>query len=286
MVQPNETIRIENEGAAFDLRSFTCKGPRATIVVVPAMGVAAKFYDRFGDALASRDFQVFVSELRGIGSSSLRASRDVDFGYRELLGDLALVVREARARSGELPIFVVGHSLGGHLAVLFAGLHRDEVAGAGVVAGGTPYFRNWDMPMRAKLFFGSKIMRGIGAMLGYVPGDRLGFGGREARTVIREWAHFVRTNDIVVSGIDRAHMDRKMSETTLPLLGVSLEGDEFAPRISTDRLVAKAPRATLTRVHLGGHAFPEKMDHFRWAKSPGPVADEIRSWIDRTLEAR
>ena len=286
MVQPNETIRVENGGAAFDLRSFTCEGPRAVVVVVPAMGVAAKFYDRFGDALARRDLQVFVSELRGIGSSSLRASRDVDFGYRELLADLACVVRVVRARCGELPIFIVGHSLGGHLAVLFAGLHHEEIAGAATVAAGTPYFRNWEMPMRAKLFFGSKIMRGIGAMLGYVPGDRLGFGGREARTVIREWSHFVRTNEIVVGGIDRAHMERSMNETTLPLLGVSIDGDDFAPRISTDRLVAKAPRAALTRIHLEGRIFPEKIDHFRWAKSPGPVADEIRSWIDRTLQPR
>ncbi|MGH7282694.1 MAG: alpha/beta hydrolase family protein [Polyangiaceae bacterium] len=286
MVEPNEKIRIENGGFASELRSFTCEGSRAVIVVVPAMGVAAKFYDRFGESLASRNFSVFVSELRGIGSSSVRASRAVDFGYRELLDDLACAVREARARSGALPVFVIGHSLGGHLAVLFGGLTRENIAGAGVVAAGTPYFRNWEMPMRAKLYFGSKIMRGFGTTLGYVPGDRLGFGGREARTLIREWAHFVGTNEIVVSGIDAADMKRKMAEATLPLLGVSLEGDDFAPRVSTDRLVAKAPNAKLTRTHLDGHLFPEKIDHFRWAKSPGPVADEIRAWIDSLLTAR
>lgn len=250
------------------------------------MGAPAKFYDRFAEALARRNFRVFVSELRGIGSSSVRASRAVDFGYRELLDDLASAVREVRARSGDLPIFVIGHSLGGHLAMLFAGLHRDEISGAGVVAGGTPYFRNWGMPMRAKLFFGSKIMRGFGAALGYVPGDRLGFGGREARTVIREWAHFVRTNEIAVHGIDRDALQKKMSETTLPVLGVSLEGDDFAPRISTDRLVAKAPHATLTRVHMGTHAFPEKIDHFRWAKAPGPVVDEVEKWIAEVADGQ
>ena len=133
--------------------------------------------------------------------------------------------------------------------------------------------------MKAKLFFGSKIMRGFGAALGYVPGDRLGFGGREARTVIREWAHFVRTNEIVVEGLEREAVDRRMRETALPLLGISLEGDDFAPRISTDRLVAKAPNAKLMRAHLESTLFEGKVDHFRWAKAPAPVASEIEKWF-------
>lgn len=279
MPEPNQTIPVERSGARSDMRAFLSDAPLAAVVFIPAMGVAARFYDRFAEALSRRNFAVFVSELRGIGSSTIRASRKNDFGYLDLLEDARAAVRVVRARSPHLPIVVVGHSLGGHLAMLYAGLHPDEIAGAAVVAGGTPYFRNWESRMRGLLWVGSSIMRASGMLLGYVPGNRLGFGGREANRVVAEWARFVRTNELVIRGIDHREMTGRLGASTLPVLGVSLEGDDYAPRVSTDRLVAKLPQARLTRVHLPAAVFPEPVDHFRWAKSSGPVVDEIQKWI-------
>lgn len=287
MPSPTSLVVVTGrDGATSEMRSFTCEAPRAVVVIVPAMGVAARFYDRFAEALNQHDLQVFVTELRGIGSSSVRAKRGVAFGYHELVeDDLVRAVDEARARSGSLPIHVLGHSLGGHLAILFGGLHRDAVASSIVVAGGTPWFMNWPLPMRAKVLFGSTVMRGVGLALGHVPGDKLGFGGRESNGVVREWARFVRTNRLEPRGYDRAELARAMEASTIPLLGVSLEGDDWAPRISTDRLCEKLPNAQLTRIHMEQAEFAEKVDHFRWAKSPAPVARVVAEWISRVANS-
>ena len=67
---------------------------RRSLLWLPALGVAARHYLPLAQALARRDTAVFLHEWRGHGSSSLRAGRGCDWGYRELL-QLDLAASEA-----------------------------------------------------------------------------------------------------------------------------------------------------------------------------------------------
>src|SRR3546814_7732175 len=68
---------------------------------LPALGVAARHYLPFADALAARGVAVFVHEWRGNGSSALRPDRDHDWGYSEL--PTADLPAGERAIEGPLP---------------------------------------------------------------------------------------------------------------------------------------------------------------------------------------
>ena len=59
--------------------------PRMHLLWLPALGVAARHYLPFAEALAARGVAVYLHEWRGNGSSSLRPSHTQDWGYRELL---------------------------------------------------------------------------------------------------------------------------------------------------------------------------------------------------------
>jgi pimeloyl-ACP methyl ester carboxylesterase len=75
------------------------------------------FAERFAD-----DYHIVAPDLRGHGDSEwLRGSsyHNVDYVY-----DLAQLVRQA----GLQPVVVVGHSMGGTLAALYAGLYPDAVS--------------------------------------------------------------------------------------------------------------------------------------------------------------
>src|SRR6187402_450669 len=74
-----------NDGHAWSLLARIPDRPRASLLWLPAMGVAARHYLPFAEALAARGVAMFVHEWRGNGSSTLRAVRVQDWGYRELL---------------------------------------------------------------------------------------------------------------------------------------------------------------------------------------------------------
>src|SRR5262249_51405398 len=144
------------------------------------MGVQARFYDPLGRALARHGLSAAVGELRGLGSSSVRASRREDFGYFDLLARDWPALRDTiRARWRHSPLFLLGHSLGGHLHSLWAAWHPDEIDGLILVASGSVDFRGWPAAQRPLILAGTQLASAIASLRGHFPGHRVGFGGRE-----------------------------------------------------------------------------------------------------------
>src|SRR5579872_7210420 len=118
---PSEVLPVTaGDGATSEARVFA---PRTeaehAILFMPAMGTPARAYDRFGAALAARGVGVVLGDHRGTGSSALRASRKVDFGYAEMLErDWPALVAILASRFPRARAIVGGHSLGGQLAML------------------------------------------------------------------------------------------------------------------------------------------------------------------------
>jgi predicted alpha/beta hydrolase len=60
------------------------------------MGVRGSYYTDFAKMLSRAGFNVVTSDLRGVDSSSVRASRSCDFGYEEIISlDLPALVRRS-----------------------------------------------------------------------------------------------------------------------------------------------------------------------------------------------
>src|SRR3954466_6551854 len=76
------------DGASADLLVYRATGDeRASLLWVPALGGAARHYEPLAPALNAQGFWLGLQEWRGLGSSDRRASRQSDWGYRELLTD-------------------------------------------------------------------------------------------------------------------------------------------------------------------------------------------------------
>src|SRR5699024_643373 len=212
-------------GATTVLHAAAAEDPHAPVVLVlPAMGVPAGYYGPFVDELARTGVTAAVADYTGQAESRPRAGRGRDLGYDDLAhGWLPAVVAELR-RERPGPVVALGHSLGGHL--LAAHLSDGEpVVDAGVLIGsGTPH---WRALHGLKTLAQAQLIGVVSRALGYWPGERLGFGGTQPRTLIREWAAFSRTGRLAPRGRDVADGLRGHS---LPLLVVDLEGDTLAPR--------------------------------------------------------
>src|SRR5690606_4855830 len=128
---------------------------------------------------------VFLHEWRGHGSSSLRASRECDWGYRELLAfDLPASEAAVAAAAPGLARVAGGHSLGGQLACCRLGLDRHAFDTLWLAGCGAPYWRAFPLRQRFWLPLAYRFLPWLTDRAGSLPGRRLGFGGNEARGVM------------------------------------------------------------------------------------------------------
>ena len=263
-----------SDGAVSELLLVSSsRQPSALMYWLPAMGVAAKHYLPFAQSLASRGMAVALHEWRGIGSSNKRAGRSQDWGYRELLRrDLPAGLAVARGSCPGVPTLLGGHSLGGQLACLYAGLHPGEFDGLALVASGSPYWRSFRHSMVVGGFYA--LAPWLARCMGHFPGRRLGFGGNEAKGVIADWALSGRTGRYAAAGMPE-DLEAALARVDLPLTAVRLRDDWLGPASSLDWLLAKMPHARQMRIVLGPNELQGAADHFSWMKAPEAVAGQV-----------
>ena len=267
------------DGHRSQILTFVPTTPRGALLFVPALGVPARKYSAFAEALASAGVATALHELRGLETSNRRAGRRCDWGYPELLIDLA-ESRAALAREhGALRFHLGGHSLGAQLAALE--LARAPMPGTGLViaASGQPWWRRFPALQRPLVLAALPLVRALGALCGYFPGQRVNFGGREARSVMRDWARTALTGRYEVARM-RLDFESALGALDAPVLALRMTQDRLAPVGSLDHLLAKLSRARVTRDEIGPAEFARgRADHFAWLKDPIPVARRIAAWV-------
>jgi predicted alpha/beta hydrolase len=250
--------------------------PRAHLLWLPALGVAARHYRPFADALASHGIATWLHEWRGHGSSSLRPSRQLDWGYRELLDqDLPASLRALPPG----PLMLGGHSLGGQLACCLAARHPERISHLLLVAAGSPWWRGFPLPWRWSLPPLYRFLPWLARRHGTLPGRRLGFGRTEARSLIADWARVGLTGRYAADREDTA-LDAALEQVRCQVHACVLAADWMAPPGSLAALLGKMPRA-LASTHLLDTAELEgPADHFSWMANPGPVAARLAGSIN------
>ncbi|KAB7772419.1 alpha/beta hydrolase family protein [Xanthomonas maliensis] len=247
----------------------------ANLLWLPALGVAARHYLPLAEALASRGIAVYLHEWRGHGSSTLRPSRQQDWGYQTLLGtDLPVSDALRRAHAPQLPLLLGGHSLGGQLACCHAALQPRDVAGLWLVASGSPYWRNFPLPLRLALPLVYRLLPWLARVQGVLHGRRLGFGGTEARGLVADWAQVGRSNRYRAAG-STWDLEAALSTLTAPINAVLLAQDPYAPVPPMQALAAKMPSASYRSVTLQAEQLGVPSDHFAWMRRPDAVAEAL-----------
>lgn len=273
---PHETLPASaGDGHRWNLLVRMPAAPRRALLWLPALGVAARHYLPFAEALAARGVAVFVHEWRGNGSSTLRPSRACDWGYRQLLCEDLPASHAALARHSALPLTLGGHSLGGQLACCYAALHPQAAARLWLVASGTPYWRCFAAPRRYLLPLAYRFLPWLAQRQGVLHGRRLGFGGTEARSLIADWARVGLSNRYAAADL-AADLEALLAQVRTPARGVLLRDDWMAPepslRAFLRKLASPSQLQMLDAAQLGTTA-----DHFAWMKQPAAVAQALLS---------
>ena len=280
MPHDQPVIRVQSkDGHRFELIHVPAGNVRQTMIFLPGMGLSARHYITYAQALAKYGVEVFIHEWRGIGSSNVRAARQVDWGYRELLEfDLYSAIDTITGDQWRERLIIGGHSLGSQFACMLAAMRPERCGALALVAGGAPYWRVFGPAMKLVML---GVMIGfplVAAVRGHYPGKSLGFAGREARSVISDWCQSARTGQYRPSGID-SDLEAGMRDLEAPVIAIKMADDWFVPNTSLHWLTGKLAGCEVThRVIEATVDCPA--DHYGWMRDPGSTVGSIIEWMD------
>ena len=258
---------------------------KITVICLPAMGVRATFYKSFAKELNSKGYNVIIADWRGHGKSSVRASRKVNFGYKELISDIRQLIEHSEVWFPNSKKLIIGHSLGGQVGSLFTSRFTEIIDGLILITSCSVYYKGWDKRTSLKLFFAGKLFYPLSKIFGYFPGDIIGFGGKEAQFVMKDWCFNTISGNyqITNSSFDYENSLNKLCKN---ILSISIENDYLASKSAVENLNEKFnPKSNIEHIHLTEKETKIKpLNHFSWAKKPKYFTELIEKWINGNIK--
>jgi len=277
-----ETISITaGDGHRFDAtlhRAASDGGP--VLIFLSALGTPSRVYRGFASALAMEGVHVCTPDWRGIASSSVRASRGKDHGYRQLAEvDAPALIEALSGLYPSSPLWIGGHSLGGQLSTLIAATHPQRIHGLLPIASGSVYLACYPPKLQRGIRFLGMVAGVTGKLVGHFPGQHIGFGGREARAIMKDWLHVAHTGRYEPGG-SSIDYEAALARLAVPVLSLNFKGDTWAPESAATYLLGKLPLCqreqwTWSDAESGG----KHLDHFSWTRHPQLLAPKIAAWL-------
>jgi alpha-beta hydrolase superfamily lysophospholipase len=245
---------------------------RAAILLVHGISEHSGRYEHVGQFLADRGFDVVAIDLRGFGRSGGR--RAYVESFEEYLDDVEDQLRELRARP--LPVALLGHSMGGLIALSYALSTRpapDLLAlSAPALGANIPAPLRVAAPVLARLAPRLRVPSPItGDMLSTDPS--VGEAYDRDPLVVRATTPALGAALIRQIQWANAHLDR----LTLPTLVLHGADDQLVPARSTRDLAERSAVTRLTYPALRHELFNEP--------SHDVILGDLVEWIDARLGA-
>lgn len=269
-----------SSGYEVPLFDFPTTGAPASVLIVPALGIRASYYEGLARRLQEAGLSAAIIEGRGHGESALRPGRRSDWGFEHwITEDLPAVIAHLKEQSAGAPVYLCGHSIGGHYSVALAALDPKSVDGIALIACGSPYHAAYEETFAKRIRMLARLVPAVNLLFGYFPGDRIGFGGKEARTIMREWRMLARENRYCPRGMDH-DFDAGVAAYPGPVLALRMGDDDWAPEPSVRAVIDKFQSTQVRLEVISSEELGVTADHHGWCKRPDAVARLVAGWID------
>jgi predicted alpha/beta hydrolase len=200
----------------------------AALLLSGATGYPREFYLKFARYCTQRGYDVLLYDYRGMGASvrgELRAERACMSDWGML--DMPAALQYLAARRATLPLFTLGHSVGGQL---LGCMYNQARARAHVmIATSTGYWRYQRVPFRYLALAFWKIHGPIAlARHGYVPHGWLWSGQSLPRNVFLEWRKWCLSPSHFAADLADTLRGNQFTEVRAPLLNWGFSDDPIA----------------------------------------------------------
>jgi predicted alpha/beta hydrolase len=239
---------------------------KAVVLLPSAMGVPQSFYTPFAEFLAENGIAVVCFDYRGMGASipaefrhSLRGFDTSVTQWAEQDYNAALLA--TKAWQSEVPLIVVGHSLGGQLLGMLPDAHLiDAVI---TIASGSGYWRENAPQLKRIVWLMWYFVVPLATRLcGYFPGKRLRMVGDLPKGVIYQWARWCKHPAYFVDE-NGAAMQTGHAAIRRPILSMSFTDDELMSLRNIESMHSFYSNAVIERRHIHpGDVDAKRIGHF------------------------
>ena len=229
---------VADDGALLAGTLYVGSRPKAAVVLNSGTGIPQRFYAAFAAWLAERGYATLTYDYRGIGGSKPRRKSLRGFEASMTLWaeqDMTAAIENQKARYPELPLFVVGHSVGGQLLALAKNTELvDGVASIGTSTGTWQKMSGTLRWISAAMWYG--IVPATTSTLGYAPTKKLRWGEDLPAGVAREWSTWCKSPDYFLPYLTGAQVAR-VASFTKPWLALSFTDDPIANESTVSALL-------------------------------------------------
>jgi lysophospholipase len=143
------------DGLELHLRSWTPPEPRGVLVIVHGLAEHGGRYRETAAFFVSQGWAVIAGDLRGHGKSPDPAGRRVHVGrFPDYFLDVDAFLGAARNACPELPVFLLGHSMGGLIAISYVLRNPSGLAGVVVSSPALDAHPEFRPPLLLRLLVG------------------------------------------------------------------------------------------------------------------------------------
>jgi predicted alpha/beta hydrolase len=265
---------------------YACKRPQAQIVIAGATGVPQGFYKRYAMAANEAGFNVLTLDYRGVGQSKLHSLKGFKMDYLDW-GKQDLTAAIEHAQNYKLPIFVIGHSYGGHALGLLENSHLIE--GAYVFGTGAGW-SGWMPPVeRLKVNLMWKVIAPLFVRAyGYLAWSKLGMGEDLPKDVYRQWKHWCQFPHYFFDDPKMTHIHSQFARFNKPIVAANASDDKWAQPRSRDAFFKGYSNAIVTPMNINPPEVGMKqIDHMGYfKKEAGLIWEDTFDWINKMIPAQ
>lgn len=248
------------------------------LIVAGATAVPQGFYSRFAQFAATRGFEVLTFDYRGIGRSrhgSLKGFRMDLLDWGRL--DLAAAV-EAMA-DPQVPLFVVGHSYGGHAFGLLP--NHAKVQGFYVFGTGAGWHGHMPFGERLRvLVMWNLVLPVLTWWKGYCPWKMLGMGEDLPADAYRQWRYWCTFPHYFFDDPNMRGIEQDYARVRTPIVAANALDDLWALPVSRDAFVTAYGNAPLIRRDLDPATLGGKVGHMGYFRQLAePLWEEVLTWF-------
>lgn len=238
MSQPSSThthetlrLRAADGYTITSLRYPAIRTEHARIVVAGATGVPQRFYRRMADYMSQRGVSVLTLDYRGIGLSKPDTLKGFGADQMDWVADLAAGVEHMG--DGKVPLYMVGHSLGGHLFGLLPNHHK--VSGLYTFATGAGWHGHMSTGERLKaVVMWNTLAPLLAATKGYLAWSVIGMGEDLPLKVYQQWRRWCQNPHYFFDDPQMAATVARYREVCTPIVAANATDDAWAPPKSRD----------------------------------------------------